>query len=174
MKINIRKAELKDTANLAVLKQQVWIATYATEGIRTEFSDYVLSQFTKEKERELIENPDKLIFVAEIDNHIIACVELALDTKCSIPEITSPEITVLYVLERFCGKNIGKMLLEKTYIEAKKMNFNSVWLTVYHENERAIKFYKRNKFKELGSTYFEMDGNKYENRIMIFEIKKTK
>jgi len=50
------------------------------------------------------------------------------------------------------------------------MDFKIVWLTVYYKNERAINFYVKNRFKEAGNTYFEMGGNRYENKVMVRKI----
>ncbi len=49
MEVTIREVKPADLKNLAVLKQQVWISTYATEGIIEEYSSYVLSEFSIEK-----------------------------------------------------------------------------------------------------------------------------
>jgi len=166
----IRKATLNDALNLVVLKQQVWIATYATEGIRTEFSNYVLSEFTPEKIKQSILSSSKITFIAEIDNHIVGCVEIDYSTKCESSLITYPEITVLYVLECFCGKGIGKSLLNEAFLELKETGYTGAWLTVYYKNFRAITFYNKIGFKEHGSTFFEMEGNLYENKIMVCSI----
>lgn len=168
--ISIRKSDLGDVSNLTVLKQQVWIATYAVEGIRTEFSDYVLSEFTTENIRKSIQDSNKLIYIAEIDKHIIGCVEIDFNAKCPVETKTGPEIAVLYILERFIGMGIGKILLDKSILFCKEMDFKTVWLTVYYKNERAINFYVKNRFKEAGNTYFEMGGNRYENKVMVRKI----
>lgn len=166
----IREAEIKDASNLCVLKQQVWIAAYAIEGIRTEFSDYVLNQFTLKNTQDSILNKTEYTLIAEIDNHIIACLEIVYNAIHPVSSEIAPEITVLYVLERFCGKRIGELLLKQAISHLKSLKHRHTWLTVYHENERAINFYNKQGFKHDGSTYFEMDGNKYENKIMVLEI----
>jgi len=168
--ILIRKADLGDASNLAVLKQQVWIATYAVEGIRTEFSDYVLSSFTIENIRNLILDNNKFIYIAEIDNHLIGCLEIAFNKKCPVETETGPEIAVLYVLEKYTGMGIGKTLLNRAVSLCEELKFNAVWLTVYHKNERAINFYLKQNFIDAGSAYFEMGGNRYENKIMIRKL----
>ena len=168
--INIRKADLGDASNLTVLKQQVWIATYAVEGIRTEFSDYVLSTFTVEKIRNSILDNNKFIYIAEIDNHLIGCLEIAFNVKCPVETETGPEIAVLYLLERYTGMGIGKTLLNRSLSLCDELKFISVWLTVYLKNEKAINFYLKQNFIDAGTTYFEMGGNRYENKIMIRKI----
>lgn len=165
--MHIRKANLDDVLNLAVLKQQVWIATYAEEGIRAEFSKYVLDTFTVDNIQKNIQDKNRIVLVAENDNHLVGCVEIALKARCPVEnEANSPEITVLYVLERFIGKSIGKRLLEKAIEQIKEFGSKSTFLTVYHKNHKALEFYKRYGFKSIGSTNFIMDGNSYLNNIL--------
>lgn len=168
----IRKANLSDALNLTVLKQQVWISTYAVDGIREEFSKYVSETFTPDSTTRIIENPNNIVLVAEKDNHLIGCTEINLLSLC--PEQTyknSPEVTVLYVLERFQGIGLGKELLNKCIDELGSLGYKSVWLTVYHQNLKAIKFYERNRFVNVGRTDFEMGGNKYPNEIMFYDFR---
>jgi len=151
-----------------VLKQQVWITTYAVEGIRTEFSNYVLDAFRVENILRTLEDKSRIIIIAEIDNHLVGCVEIALNEKCPVElESDFPEIAVLYVLERFKGRGIGKMLLEESFEHMQSLNYKAAWLTVYHKNLSALEFYQKNQFKTIGSTNFVMDGNKYENKVLL-------
>ncbi|MDR0659308.1 MAG: GNAT family N-acetyltransferase [Prevotellaceae bacterium] len=151
----IRRSEIKDVENLTVLKQRVWIATYAVEGIRTEFSSYVLSPFTTESIRNLLLSQDMISLVAEVGNHIIGCVEIKLYPTTAIPEVmTILEITVLYVLERFCRRGIGQKLLNAACGFLREKQYPSVWLSVLHTNERALSFYRKNCFEDIGKIYF--------------------
>jgi GNAT superfamily N-acetyltransferase len=169
--MQIRKATPNDIYNLAVLKQQVWIATYAEEGIRTELSKYVLSEFTIENIRKTIQDTSRVMLIAETGSHLVGCIEIALNEKSPVKlEVDYPEIAVLYVLERFKGKGAGKMLLEKAIQNIKNLGHNAVWLTVYYKNHKALEFYLRNGFKSIGSTYFVMDGNRYKNDVMLKQL----
>ena len=165
--LNIREAQKTDILNLTVLKQQVWISTYAVDGIRTEFSEYVLSVFTPDNIEKSLSDKNMVTFIAENDNHMIGCVDISFSTKCPNEIVDAPEVTVLYVLERFCGQGIGKQLLDKVVEYLKSEGHQALWLTVYHDNKRAINFYNKLGFKDKGVDYFEMDGNKYENRVMV-------
>ncbi len=169
-KLIIRPAEPGDIPNLTVLKQQVWIATYATEGIRKEFSRYVLDEFTEENTGRQIGDKLKLILLAEINDHLLGCIELNYSEVCPVEAVSGPEIAVLYVLEKFCGKGIGKALLDRVVIELKNAGYTNVWLTVYFKNENAIGFYKRMNFTEIGKTWFNLGENQYENKVMMLEI----
>jgi len=166
--VKIRNAELSDIENLTVLKLQVWIATYATEGIRKEFADYVLSEFTIEKTQNTILDTNLITLIAESDNHLIGCIEIKFNSIDAIPQVKDhPEISVLYVLERFFRVGVGTKLLKEALSIIKKMNFHSAWLSVYYKNERAISFYRKNNFDIIGATFFKMQKNQYENKVMV-------
>jgi Acetyltransferases len=163
----IRQVNANDAGNLAVLLQQVWIATYAEEGIRIELSNYVLNEFTLEKiQRRLLDN-GKICLIAEKNSHLRGYVEVDYNAVCPEQSITFPEVTVLYVLERFKGQGIGRLLLANVERLLVQRGCKGYWLTVYHLNRGAIDFYCKMGFNKVGVTYFEMDGNRYENWIML-------
>ncbi|MFO7977837.1 MAG: GNAT family N-acetyltransferase [Bacteroidales bacterium] len=168
-KVKLRRAVEDDAANLVVLKQQVWVATYAVDGIRSEFSEYLLGEFTLAHEIKSLEDPEKMTLVAERNGHLIACAVVVLQARLSIPEYKIlPEISVLYVLERFTGKGVGQLLMNHVVDVLKELGHDTVFLTVYHKNLRALEFYRHYGFIEAGHTYFEMGENSYENRVLIF------
>ena len=171
MEIIIRKAELNDLNNLAVLKQQVWISTYATEGLVNEFSSYVLSEYSVDNVRTSITDKNKLTLIATYNNALVGCVEILLTPQSPLKEIEpSIEISSLYVLERFQGLGIGKKLLVKCLNQIKQRNHNKIWLTVYYKNQKAINFYLRQNFNHIGEMDFLLGDEKHKNYILIKNI----
>ncbi|WP_282037954.1 GNAT family N-acetyltransferase [Saccharicrinis aurantiacus] len=173
MKIEIRKAKLSDINNLAVLKQQVWISTYATEGLLDEFSRYVLSEYSVGNVKQSIQNTDSMTLLANYKNCLVGCVEIILLPQRPIKEIEPCiEISTFYILEEFQNKGIGKKLLAECLKSIKGMNFDKIWLTVYYKNQKAIEFYSRQKFSLIGETDFVLGNDKHKNYIMLKQIEK--
>lgn len=161
--IIIREAKLEDACRIAMLKLQVWLHTYATDGIEGEYADYLDSEITKEKTEGIILNPEKKLFLAEKEGRIIGCYQLDFDTKCPIEGIKAPELTVLYLSAHFHGKGIGRSMLRHAESELIVLGHKAVWLTAYHQNLQAIEFYQRQTYELKGKCYFEMGDSKYEN-----------
>ncbi len=61
----IREANIQDALSIAMLKIQVWLDTYATKGLKSEYAEYLASEITKEKTEAIILNPYKKIFLDE-------------------------------------------------------------------------------------------------------------
>ncbi|WP_367328485.1 GNAT family N-acetyltransferase [Lentimicrobium sp.] len=169
--ITISFAGAGDASNLTVLKQHVWIETYATEGIRNEFSEYLLNNFTIDNEITALNNVRRKTLIASKNNHLIGCAVVVFDAECPVQgSNSSAEISVLYVLERFTGIGAGKKLLSHAIRLMQEEGYGNAWLTVYHKNTRAIGFYRHFGFTDAGKTYFSMQENQYENRIMTYLI----
>lgn len=172
MEIEIRKATPSDLNNLAVLKQQVWISTYAIDGLIEEFSSYVLAEYSVENVRKSITNKDKLTLIATCNGCLVGCVEILLSPKNPVKEVEPCiEISTFYILERFQGAGIGKKLLTECLKVIERLNHTKVWLSVYYKNQNAIDFYLRQGFNHIGEMDFILGEGKHKNYIMIRDIK---
>lgn len=173
MEIEIREAELRDLNNLAILKQQVWISTYATDGLTDEYSKYVLSEYSVDNVQKSIADKSKLTLLAVKNDYVLGCIEISLIPQCPMNDVEPCiEISTLYILEKFQRIGIGKKLLVDCIEKIKRMNHNKVWLTVYYKNNNAIEFYTRQNFKQIGETDFILGNDRYKNYIMIRNIEK--
>ncbi|MFA9370291.1 MAG: hypothetical protein ACERIH_01105 [Labilibaculum antarcticum] len=57
-----REAQFQDALSIAMLKIQVWLDTYATEGLSKEYAVYLASEITKEKTEAIIRDANKNSF----------------------------------------------------------------------------------------------------------------
>ncbi len=69
--MHIRPGQPEDAENLAALAIQVWLHTYATEGISSTISSYVLSEFTPKRFVALLSEPTSALFVAESQDNLL-------------------------------------------------------------------------------------------------------
>lgn len=171
MEIHYRKANLSDVIKLSILFKQVYIATYGVEGVSDEFSNFITKQFSIERLENLIKkSPDNMI-VATYKNNLVGVVEIEFDKKCPVQGITAPELNKLYILEWFCEKGIGEKLLQESEKLVLSKGINQMWLWVLESNSRAINFYKKHNYRTIGNASFQMEVNKYENFVMLKELK---
>jgi len=159
----IRIANKNDCQNLAALSIQVWLHTYATDGIRKEISNYVLSTFTEQSFVDLIEAPNSEIYVYIKKENLLGFIVVNLESFFK-QESNGYEICTFYVQEHFHGQGIGKNLLN----EIKKNHGEIFWLSTWVHNTEAINFYKKYGFKDIGSVYFELGDELHENRVLSY------
>ena len=162
----IRQAAPRDALCIGVLGMQVFLDTYATEGIRCAIAKEALHAFAPESIAQLIDQPGTLLLVAEVNNHLVGFAQLTLNTLHSMIEAGDvAELQRLYIQERFTGQGIGQQLLDAAEQHATAAGASLLWATVWVGNERALGFYPRRGYVELGSPTYTFQGETHENRL---------
>lgn len=168
--ISIRKAILKDSKKLSILYKQVYIKTYGIDGVSDEFANFITNQFSVSRiESTITSYPDSII-VAEYKNNLVGVLEIEFDKKCPIDTIISAELNKLYILEWFSNRGIGEKLLLEAENTLKDKHLAKFWLWVLDSNTRAINFYKKHGFEQIGTAPFKMETNTYNNIVMLKKL----
>lgn len=168
--ISYGKPQDGDALRLSILFQQVYIQTYALHGITHEFARFISKRFAPERiEQTLKEDPDSLL-VAYNGDDPVGVAELIYDSTCSLTSRSAPELSKLYVLERFCGRGVGYGLLREAEARVLRKGYRELWLEVWAENPRALAFYRRQGYRHLGTVDFHLDTNTYKNEVMWKEL----
>ncbi|MBA1291427.1 GNAT family N-acetyltransferase [Pseudomonas japonica] len=162
----IRDAKLQDALCIAVLGMQVFLDTYATEGIRGPIAREVLDSFSPDNVAKIIARSDTFIIVAEVNHHLVGFAQVAMRTDHDlIPHPNSAELQRLYVQERFTGKGVGYRLLEEAEKQAYLGGASLLWATVWIGNNRALRFYPRQGYEHLGSPSYTFQDETHENQL---------
>ena len=162
----VRSATPDDAERLSALAIQVWLHTYATEGISSTISSYVLSQFSTDRFTSLLLTQESKVLVAEVAENLVGFATVSFGTVCPKPATARAELATLYVQEHFHGNGVGRQLLREAESLALLNAGSSLWLTVNSKNHRAIDFYFKNGYKKIGTTYFSLGEEKHENLVL--------
>jgi GNAT superfamily N-acetyltransferase len=168
---HIRPAVPDDALCLGVLAMQVFLDTYATNGIRPEIAREVLGAYTPTTYDALIRRSDVAILVAERQGHLLGFAQTTLGTGHALVTARAPaEVDRLYVQEPFTGRGLGRRLLHAAEADAAARGCDLVWLTPWVHNRRALHFYAREGYADLGLTWFEFEGERHENRLLALPL----
>lgn len=165
--LTIRPATADDALCIGVLGTQVFLDTYATEGIRPAIAREVLRGFATARVANAIASPDGVFVLALRDaQHLVGFAQLTLNASHPlVPGDDTAELDRLYVQERFTGQGIGVALLAAAEALAARHGRRTLWLTAWVGNARALAFYPRHGFEDRGSTPFVFEGESHENRL---------
>jgi diamine N-acetyltransferase len=164
----IRPATAGDALCLGVLAMQVFLDTYATEGIRPAIAREVLGSYAPAVYTQLLQAPAVFILVAERQGHLLGFAQVAMGSSHPLVAPDAPaELDRLYVQERFTGAGLGRALLHAAEQEAERRGARRMWLTPWVHNARARHFYAREGYADLGATWFEFEAERHENRVLM-------
>jgi ribosomal protein S18 acetylase RimI-like enzyme len=66
------------------------------------------------------------------------------------------EIEKIYVLQQFQGLRLGKSLMEYSLQIARENSIRTIWLGVWENNHKAIRFYQQQGFEKFGEHVFRI------------------
>jgi GNAT superfamily N-acetyltransferase len=172
--IEVRQAIPEDSLCLSVLAMQVFLDTYATEGIRPALAREVLSSYSQASFNEAIADPRAQVVVAEHKGHMIGFAQVTLSARHDLaPSGVQAELFRLYVQEPFTGVKVGTKLLAEAENLAALAGATVMWLTPWVHNHRALAFYARRGYADFGLTYFIFEGESHENRVLAKPLNTT-
>jgi len=160
----IRPAVADDCRNLAALSIEVWLHTYALNGVRDDAARYVLDTFTADYFAQRIASPRYRLYVHAVDGYLQGYVCLDLETRCPVAGQAGVEVEKLYVQAHFKGQGIGSALLRAAMQDVG----SKLWLSTWVHNAPAIGYYLAFGFNDIGQTWFELDGQQHENRVLAY------
>jgi ribosomal protein S18 acetylase RimI-like enzyme len=76
----------------------------------------------------------------------------------------------LYVMPDWLYAGVGKALLANAVKYARASGFDTLWLQVWKENERAIAFYERNGFATAGEAIFPWPDSVTYDWVMALDV----
>jgi len=163
----IREANENDCVTLAALSLDVWLKTYAIDGINSHVARFALSTFTESSFKETLLNKKYKLLVYVDDRYLrgyaLVNLESSYQSEYSCREKNGFEIEKLYVHTAFQGLHIGSRLLSEIQVRYG----DTFWLYTWVRNE-SMGFYKKFGFKDVGEYHFEFGNETIENRVLVY------
>lgn len=166
--VSLRAGTPGDAPCLGVLGLQVFLDTYATEGIRPTVAREVLAAFSTDRMLGHLQEPDTAFVVAERRDHLVGFAQLTLGQPQERVTAQRPcELFRLYMQEPFTGRGLGTRLLQAAEALAAARGATAIWLRTWVHNRRALAFYAARGFTDVGAAWYRFEGEAHENRVLV-------
>ncbi len=170
--VKIKLATEADTEVLALLGRITWDESHGHYiEDKNNLIKYLNENFSIAKTKENINNQKNFFYVMYVDKLPVGYAKLIVNAEQErIDSKNNCRLERIFILDDFIPLKIGHQLL--TYVEerARELKLDTMWLTVYIKNIRAIKFYERNQYIHIGELNFSVSGKEYENIILSKKI----
>ena len=105
--------------------------------------------------QEVLDNPQKALFVAEVDRVIVGALLLEILTAEDDPILRPRRFTFVHevaVLQTHQGCGIGQILMQQAQLWSLERRIDALELQVWEKNLRAIAFYERLGYQTIRRT----------------------
>ena len=172
-KIEIKKASLSELEALQIISIQTFTETFAEVNTAENMDNYIQNHFSTEQLSTEVNNPNSHFFIAYSDTEPIGYLKLNFGkAQTEVINDHALEIHRIYVSQSFHGKKVGQLLLDKVIEIAQQNSVEYVWLGVWEENHRALRFYTKNGFVTFDTHVFILGDDEQTDLLMKLELNK--
>ena len=164
--VAIRRAGVFDAARLAALAERTFVDTFAADNDPADMDAYVAQAFGEAVQRAELREPAITVLLAERDGEPVGYVMLRDAAHGDVPARHAVEIARLYATRETIGTGVGAALMDAALAEAVARGADAVWLGVWECNARAIAFYTRPGFRDVGAQHFQLGNDRQCDRVM--------
>ena len=167
MDISIKKCTTQDFDKLRQLSIETYYQTFAHMNTAEDMVAYLEEAFNVDKFTQEFNDPNSSFFFLYSDERIAGYLKLnEAPSQTDINDPLSLEIERIYVSSEFQGTGLGRYLMEQAINIATERGKKYAWLGVWEKNEKAICFYKKNGFYEIGTHTFVMGEDVQSDYVM--------
>ncbi len=165
---NIRLAKAEDAALLAEFAERMFIATFGQDNVQADMDTYCATAFGAEIQERELRDSARVCLMLERDGMLAAFTWLHIGaTHPCIVGDHPVEIQRFYVDQPWHGHGVAPQLMAAALAEAFARGGQMVWLGVWDRNVRAIRFYEKQGFIDVGSHVFMLGQDAQTDRILL-------
>ncbi|WP_337043002.1 GNAT family N-acetyltransferase [Emticicia sp. 17c] len=151
----IRFATLPDAPALRALAETTFRDTYTEFNTPENMEKHVAKNFSLAQIQAELQLPDNQYVLVEQDNALIAFAKMVKNHSTQgLTEERVLEIERIYVAKAFHGQQIGRKLIDFCTNWAIEQHFEVIWLGVWENNPKAMKFYEKMGYTRFGEHTF--------------------
>jgi ribosomal protein S18 acetylase RimI-like enzyme len=170
----IRAATTTDAATLADFGERIFIDTYAAFNDPMNFNLHLAATFSTARQAREIADPNFATLLAHRGESLAGFAQVRRGPAPACVTCHAPaELYRLYVDRRWHGSGIATELLADARHAASALGCATLWLKVWEHNARAIAFYAKSRFNDVGTTDFHLGRDRQTDRVLTMSLTST-
>jgi ribosomal protein S18 acetylase RimI-like enzyme len=167
--LQIRSATLADAPALSALGERTFRETFAADNTPEDLAAHLAATYTPERQAAELADPARHTLVAETARgDLVAFAQLLAGPAPGCVRGPAPiELLRLYVDREWHGRGLAHRLIRAALEAAAARGAETLWLGVWERNPRAIAFYAKWGFQDVGSHDFVLGSDRQTDRIMV-------
>jgi diamine N-acetyltransferase len=163
----IRRARRQDARQLSLLAEETFRDTFGAVNTSQNMDSYCRASYSEAIQAGEIANPNMLTLLCEFEGRLVGFAQLRWEGAPGCVTAEAPgEIQRLYVVSDCHGKGVARQLMNSCIEELRKRQSDVIWLGVWERNPRAIKFYEKFGFVEVGDHVFALGPDPQRDIVM--------
>lgn len=157
-----------DASILADLGRRTFLDQFAADNDPADIAEYVGCTYGEALQAQELADPAAIYLIAERDAQPVGFALMRVgEAPACVKGATPIEIRRFYVTREWQGRGIARPMMDACIAEARGRGGDVLWLAVWEHNPRAMVFYTKCGFMEVGMQPFRLGRDMQRDRVMM-------
>ena len=169
---HLRPAAARDAGRLAEFAARTFTEAFGADNDPEDLKQHLEASFGARQQLQEIEDADVRTLVAATDSgRLLAYAQVRRSRAPACVEHPRPvELLRFYVDQTAHGSGLAQELMDGVHIAASDLGGAHLWLSVWERNPRALRFYAKVAFEDVGSADFWVGSDRQTDRILVAPV----
>jgi diamine N-acetyltransferase len=166
MDFSFTVANPTDCEALRVFSKRLFVDTYAAQNTPENMDIYCRAAFSAEHFNRDYHRPEVRYLTARVDEALAAYAKLVLGSTPAGQTTPGVEMARFYVDVPFQGRGLAREFMAECQQWVRAQGYPYLWLGVWPQNPRAVRFYQKEGFQKIGTATFLLGTDPQTDDIM--------
>jgi GNAT superfamily N-acetyltransferase len=169
--LTIRRATDEDAAGVAEFARRTFVETFGRDNTEENMAAHVARAFGPAIQLGEIQDPDTVTLLGRVEQTIGAFAQVRRGPFPPCVEGPSPvQLHRFYVDRPFHGQGVAQALMRAVDDVGRELGGRTLWLGVWERNPRAIAFYTKCGFVDVGTHVCMVGSDAQTDRVMAHPL----
>jgi GNAT superfamily N-acetyltransferase len=169
--VHIRSGTIQDAAALAAFAARTFAETFADDNAAADMQAHLGRTYGVVQQTAELTSPAVITLLAEDEGRLVGYAQVRYGPA---PPCVQPagaiELHRFYVDRPAHGTGLAQQLMAAVNAAARTAGARHVWLGVWERNARALRFYAKCGFVDVGSHDFVLGTDRQTDRVMVAAV----
>jgi len=160
-----------DAAALAAFAARSFADTFGAANDPAHLQAFLDATYGAEQQSRELADADTATLLATLDGELVAYAQVHRgEAPACVGAADAVELQRFYVDRAAHGSGVAQRLMQSVCAAARGFGARRLWLGVWERNPRAIAFYAKCGYVDVGSKTFDVGGDRQTDRVMLLPL----
>ena len=167
----IRRGAAADASALSAFAAATFSDTYGRYNDPENLNRHIASAFNATQQAEELADPEVATLIAHREDAFAGYAQVRrADAPACVTHASPIELQRFYVDAAWHGCGLAQRLLDEACAAARAFGGSVLWLKVWERNARAIAFYRKSRFIDVGTADFFVGSDRQTDRVLVLSL----
>ena len=169
--LHLRRGQPADAPALARFAAMIFADTFGPDNRPEHIAAHLAKSFGPAQQGRELSDPDFVTLLVDGSDGIVAYAQVRRAAPPPCVSTDAPvELYRFYVDRPWQGTGLAQRLMAAVFSAASDLGGRSIWLCVWERNPRAIAFYTRSGYRDVGTATFFLGPDRQTDRVLLAAV----